>query len=113
MTLQVHNPHIGTQQLRKGRVELLAGGLSCHWIDVDDYATGFHAFLRPVILQSGNASCTYRATEDAIGSLSVESLGSVWKDIPCSIYCEQPDGCGVSLIHFYPISLSLGVLTYL
>lgn len=49
--------------LRYGVMELLAQGVTCHYITKDDMFAGFRLFCRPRILQGATGSCIYSATE--------------------------------------------------
>jgi hypothetical protein len=77
--------------LRFGVLELLAQGLTCHYTSPSGEFSGFRAFCRPRILQSGNASCLFTATETEVPEFSKAGLRSLSEDCPFAIVNEQPD----------------------
>lgn len=56
-----HRPHAGV--LRYGVLEVLAQGHTMHYMDERGELHAFRAVCKPVVLQAGNASCLFSATE--------------------------------------------------
>ena len=83
------NPSSHMRQI--GTLELLAQGTTCRWMTGAGELHGFRVLCRPKILQTGNASCIYEATESECPELSSSGLEKVCKACPYALVDERPD----------------------
>ena len=88
---------------KKGTGQVLAQLATCHFAvprshgsssDIESEYSGFKVFGRPLVLQAGNASCIYDATEGVCdGLLGNDSLADAVSGVDCAIVQEQPGAC--------------------
>ena len=83
--------------MRWGVLELFAQGITCHQVLNSGITNAFRVFCAPSILQRGNTSCIYAATEKASESFTVERLMALSSQLSWLVLNEIPDACKPNL----------------
>ena len=80
---------------RAGILELMAQSNTCHFVAPDGTYDGVKNFSKPAILECGNASCLYSATEAAHPSFAFKGIKEACSLVPLAFVSERPDSAAV------------------
>jgi hypothetical protein len=79
------------KECRYGTVEVMAQSLRVHYSTPGLTMDGFKIFCKALVLERGNSSCLYSATETASNAWSAHEYAKICSQVPWSIYQEFPD----------------------